>query len=235
MTETLLGDEIFSTYAAGALSGPMRLLIDAHGEVSAGAARMRADADALAGLLLEAEPPVHMREGALDDALAIIDAELTGAGEAGPAVMQGDTGEQRQKRAAGLASKALDEILSLPAPIRDLVLERGAGWSFAGPGVRTMELLREGSAKAELIRLEPGQGVPRHTHDGREFTLVLCGAFHDGHARYGAGDMAVADPELTHRPVAEEGEVCIALAVTDGPLSFTGPLGWVQRALGSMN
>lgn len=228
MTELLLGDEILSAYAAGALSGPMRLLLDAHSEVSAEAARERAQADAVAGLMLEAEPPAPLRAGALDDVLAIIDAEEAGIGEAGPAA-------ERQQHAAGLASKALDEILKLPAPVRDLALERGAGWSFGGPGVRTMELLREGPAKAELIRLEPGQGVPRHTHDGREFTLVLCGAYHDGHARYGAGDMAVADPELTHRPVAEEGEVCIALAVTDGPLSFTGPLGWVQRALGAMN
>lgn len=233
MTETMLGEEIFSAYAAGALSGPMTLLLDVHTVVSPAVAAERARHDALAGFLLQTETPVAMREGALDDILAIIDAEASQSGEAAMRALPGN--DVRERKAASLASRALDEILALPEPVRDLVLEQGGNWQFAGPGVRTMELMRDGPAKAELIRLEPGHGVPRHTHDGREFTLVLCGAFHDGHARYGRGDMSVADPELTHRPVAEAGEVCIALAVTDGPLAFTGPLGWVQRALGGMN
>ena len=135
--------------------------------------------------------------------------------------------------AAQQANQAIQEILDLPEKVRDLALDNGR-WQFAGPGVRQMELMREGSAKAELIRLEPGHGVPHHGHDGKEFTLVLCGAFHDGVGRYGKGDLCTADPDLQHKPVAEEGKVCIALAVTDGSLAFTGPLGWVQRALGEL-
>lgn len=231
MTHQSLGDEIFSAYASGALSGPMRLLLETQSQLDPQVARRCADADRIGGLLLAANPPATLRHGALEDLFAILDAETAGAGEAGTAQRQ----NERSRRAAGMASQALNELLSLPDPVRDLALETGGTWQFAGPGVRVMELMREDGAKAELIRLEPRHGVPRHTHDGKEFTLVLCGAFDDGLAKYGRGEMSIADPEIEHRPVAEPGEVCIALAVTDGPLAFTGPLGWVQRALGGMS
>ncbi|TRO97101.1 hypothetical protein FKB34_00385 [Glycocaulis profundi] len=228
MTNHPLGEEIYAAYAAGALSGPMRLLVDAQAAVEPEVARERERAEAAAGLLLETAEPAPMAPGALKAALAAIDAEEAGLGEAGPA------SGARMTKAAQAAGQALDELLALPEPVRALALEQG-GWSFAGPGVRRMELMREGVAKAELIRIEPGRGVPHHGHDCREFTLVLRGAFQDGMGRYVAGELCATDPSVEHKPVADAGDVCIALAVTDGPLVFTGPLGWAQRILGAMN
>lgn len=231
MTHPSLGDEIFAAYASGALSGPMRLLVETQGALDPQIAQLCEDADRIGGLLLADLAPAPLRPGAMDDLFAILDTEAAATGEAGPVhALDHDSA----RKAAKLASQSLDELIALPEPVRDLALEAGGSWQFAGPGVRVMELIRQDGAKAELIRLEPGHGVPRHSHDCKEFTLVLCGAFHDGLARYGKGDLSVADPDIEHKPVAEAGEVCIALAVTDGPLAFTGPLGWVQRALGGM-
>lgn len=229
MTNHPLGDELYAAYASGALSGPMRLLIEAQASVSQDVARERDAAEAVAGLMLEDASPAPVRQDSLAEIFAVIDAEEAGVGEARTFVS--GAADDASRRAAQAAGQAIEELLGLPGPVRDLALEKGA-WAFAGPGVRSMELMRDGSAKAELIRLEPGRGVPRHGHDGREFTLVLTGAFHDGRDRYATGELCAADPATEHKPVAEDGEVCIALAVTDGPLAFTGPLGWVQRALG---
>lgn len=230
MTNHPLGDELYAAYASGALSGPMRLLIEAQAAVDARVESQRREAEAVAGLMLEAIEPAPIRANGLEELFAVIDAEEAGLGEA--AVLKPGAGDAASRRAAQAAGQSMQELLDLPDAVRDQALEAGAVWQFAGPGVRSMELMREGSAKAELIRLEPGRGVPHHGHDGREFTLVLTGAFHDGRARYARGELCAADPSTEHKPVAEEGEVCIALAVTDGPLAFTGPLGWVQRALG---
>lgn len=230
MTNHPLGDELYAAYASGGLSGPMSLLLDAQACVNPDVARQRAAAEAVSGLMLETVEPAAMGKSALDEVLAALDTEEAGLGEAS---LKPGLADLAARRAAEAAGKGLNEILDLPAPVRDLALERGASWQFAGPGVRTMTLMEDGRAKAELIRLEPGRGVPRHGHDGREFTLVLTGAFHDGLDRYGTGELCAADPDTEHKPVAEPGAVCIALAVTDGPLAFTGPLGWVQRALGA--
>ncbi|MEM6850922.1 MAG: cupin domain-containing protein, partial [Pseudomonadota bacterium] len=85
--------------------------------------------------------------------------------------------------------------------------------------------------KVDLLRIQPGFGAPRHTHEGAEITLVVRGAFSDETGRYGPGDVSIASQAVTHRPIAEEGETCYALSVTDAPLAFTGALGWLQRAV----
>ena len=64
--------------------------------------------------------------------------------------------------------------------------------------------------------------VPQHTHEGSELTLVLEGAFRDKTGRYARGDLALADGSIEHRPVAEPGEDCMCLTVTDAPLRLTG-------------
>ena len=75
------------------------------------------------------------------------------------------------------------------------------------------------------MRVRAGKAVPQHTHEGNELTLVLEGSFHDELGRYARGDLAITDPTVEHRPVADEGQDCLCLAVTDARLRLTGPLG----------
>ena len=83
------------------------------------------------------------------------------------------------------------------------------------------DILRTGrDASARLLYIPAGQAVPDHGHRGLELTLVLQGAFRDETARFGRGDLEIADEAVEHTPVAEEGEVCICLAATDAPLRF---------------
>ena len=49
---------------------------------------------------------------------------------------------------------------------------------------------------------------------------VLQGAFRDETDGFGPGDIEVADDNLEHTPVAEEGQTCICLAATEAPLRF---------------
>lgn len=224
ITATSLATE----YAAGRLSAPMCLLVETQASMRGDVAAAIAEGEVLGGALLESAAPALMADNAEAIALAAIEALETGAGEAaglGSAAVD-------PVRAASSGSKWLEEILALPDPLRERVLESGLDWRFAAPGVRRIALMKDGGAEAELLRIEPGHGAPRHTHAGREFTLVLTGAFHDGIKRYAAGDLAAVDSETTHRPIAEAGEICYALAVTDGALEFKGLPGLVQKWLG---
>ncbi|WP_394693214.1 ChrR family anti-sigma-E factor [Hyphobacterium sp.] len=226
MTLISVDDELIAARASGTLSAPMRLLVDTHAVLKTDVAAAALMSDALSGAFLEGMPAEPMAENALDIALAAIDALESGAGEAA------GTQAISRKAAAAAADSVLSELLQLPEPVRDRALEAGAQWRFAAPGVRRIELMREGDATAELLRIEPGHGSPSHTHNGKEFTLVLAGAFADGIGRYEKGDLCAVGEETTHRPIAEQGEICFALAVTDGSLKFTGALGAVQRLLG---
>lgn len=64
--------------------------------------------------------------------------------------------------------------------------------------------------------------MPDHGHRGIEMTLVLRGAFLDEDERFARGDVEMADSDLEHTPIADIGEDCICLAVTDAPLRFNG-------------
>lgn len=226
MTLISVDDELIAARASGTLSAPMRLLVDTHAVLKNDVAEAAFMSDVMSAAFLESLPAESMADNALDIALAAIDAIEAGAGEAA------GTQAISRKAAADAADSTFFELLNLPEPVRQRALEAGAQWRFAAPGVRRIELMREGDATAELLRIEPGHGSPTHTHDGKEFTLVLAGAFADGIGRYEKGDLCAVGEETTHRPIAEQGEICFALAVTDGSLKFTGALGAVQRLLG---
>jgi len=215
-----LRDQLASAYAAGALDVAMGLLVQTQAELIQDGADDLAAAETLAGALLETGPVAGLRPGALEATFARIAAD--------PA---GQDGYGRARTAARRAGAVIDEILHLPRAVRDVALTAigQGGWMFGGPGLRTLELDLAGDAKAELMRIEPGWRAPRHDHSGAEFTLVMTGAFEDERGRYGVGDIAFAAPGITHRPAASPGAVCYALAVSEGPISLTGPLGLIQK------
>ena len=76
-----------------------------------------------------------------------------------------------------------------------------------------------------LLWIRASAAEPRHTHEGVELTLVLKGGFHDAHGHYRCGDVEGADKDVDHRPVADDDEDCLCLAVTDALLQLTSPLG----------
>ena len=115
----------------------------------------------------------------------------------------------------------------LPAPLLRLVGSDIADlkWRKRLPGVREYRINESARGEASLLWISGGSRVPSHTHEGSEITLVLQGAFTDVTGRYGRGDIAIADAELDHRPMTDEGLDCICFAVTDAPLRLTGPVG----------
>jgi putative transcriptional regulator len=137
----------------------------------------------------------------------------------------------RSQIAAKAAGASLQELLALPEPVRVLALESAgeAGWTFAGPGVKTMNLNVGGKLATKLLRIEPGHGAPNHDHTGTEYTLVISGAFEDGSGKFGPGDVAVKRAGQIHHPVASASGVCFALTVEEGEVAFTGALGVLQR------
>jgi putative transcriptional regulator len=125
------------------------------------------------------------------------------------------------------------ELSALPAVLQDAAIRTLARrrWQRPTLGLRVLELDVESEGKCELIRIEPGLSIPKHTHEGPEYTLVLTGAFRDENGLYGVGEVSFADPNVKHRPRAEPGAVCWNLAVTYGELKWSGALGLVQRLL----
>ncbi len=203
-------------------SHPGLRLMEATAAVLRGAQTPARPMDMLGGAFLDGETPVPMTGGAAAEALARI-ANLEAI-------------DGRAREAAHRAGRGLGEMLELPDPLREAVFESmaaGRKWRFLGFGIRGLKLKIGGEGETELLRIEPGHGVAPHDHNGEEYTLVVTGAFHDGHERFGPGDVNIARAGFVHAPLAEKDEVCFALGVSlGGGARFEGAFGMFQRLTG---
>jgi putative transcriptional regulator len=125
--------------------------------------------------------------------------------------------------------------VSMPLALRSYV-GRHFGlpeWRTILPGLEQCRISRDGRADASFLRCRPGKAIPAHTHQGLEAVLVLRGGFRDSQGHYAAGDIAVADGTIDHRPVADRAGECVIFLVLEAPVRLTGMFGRLaQRIFG---
>jgi len=200
-------------YAAGTLPEAFNLVVATHISMCDSCRAALAEYEALGGEVMSDVDPVELAEDALTATLAMID---EGAFAQPPV-------------------KLHTAHSVFPGPLQDYVQGDvdDLKWRKIGGGVSQLVLPTSKEASVRLLRIPAGTAVPDHGHHGTELTLVLQGAFRDENDRFAAGDVEVADEDLHHTPVAEEGVDCICLAATDAPLKFNGILPKIaQRFVG---
>lgn len=216
-----LDDALLLDYATGACGEPEALIIAAHLTLCPECRAKVAAFEEIGGSLLDSLPPEPVADAALDAVLARLDDEE----DAAPACAA-----PAKPQPSALPSA---NTIIVPAPLRAYLPEAlneigldGLGWRSVMRGLDELELTRSGrGAKARLLRIKGGAQMPQHTHEGLEMTLVLTGGFTDERGHFVRGDIAVTDAEVDHTPVADEGEDCICLVVTDARLKLTGRFG----------
>lgn len=202
-------EEMLLDYAAGSLPEGLSILVATHLSFCPACRATVAESEALGGALLAESDPVALSPGALDKALARLDAE--GASDGAP-----------EKSGAG----------GLPRPLRDYLGPdvSALAWQSLAPGVELVPLRPGPGAAAAwpagvevgLVRLAPGAMAPRHTHAGIEATVIVQGGFVDENGSYEQGDAWIVDASVTHAPVGAPGEPCLCLVYLDGPLQPVG-------------
>lgn len=200
------GTDLLLAYAAGTLAEGPGLLVATHLALCPLCRAEVAGMEAIGGALLsDGEPVTAVSDGLLSDVLARLD---------GPPLAEAP--RRRHHAMPGLAPV-------LPEPLRSYI---GGDvdqirWRRTIPGLHEADVTCSGGS-VRMMRIRPGKGMPRHTHGGDEFTLVLAGGFTDAGGHYLRGDFAATDPTVDHRPVADDGVDCICIAFTDAPLRLTG-------------
>jgi putative transcriptional regulator len=205
-------DALLAGYAAGTLDRPLHALVASHLILSP---RNRGFVSALEA--------VRGDQLAKDDGLVVSDRDtklaaifaLDAAAGIAPAVSAGDA----------LFPAPLARYLNVD-PIR-------VPWRFKLPGVKEYQIEHHDAGEVSMMWIKAGRKMPQHSHEGQEITLLLKGGFTDSLGHYRRGDIAIADAELDHTPVADADEDCICFVVTDAPLTLTGPfVKWMRVLLG---
>jgi putative transcriptional regulator len=199
-------------YATGSVPEPIGLVLALHLSHCPACSAAVARYEEIGGALLEDAVPTHLDvEDMLGDVLNRLNEPDNKLLSAAAADLDGVPGALSQR---------------LPTPFSELP------WKRVSRGVSEFRLaIDEDGHVAKLIRIEASAIVPRHTHRGEEFTVVLKGGFRDGEKMYRGGDFAVADSTVQHNPVATGAEPCICVAVINAPLKLLTPLGRIVEPL----
>ncbi|GAA5134634.1 ChrR family anti-sigma-E factor [Thalassotalea piscium] len=117
---------------------------------------------------------------------------------------------------------------TLPAALHNIESGKTAN---IGKLSRARLQLNEGEIHTTLLHIEPGGGVPEHTHKGFELTLLLDGSFHDDEGEYVKGDFIMRDSSHQHQPISKNG--CLCYTVSNAPLHFTQGINKLLNPIGA--
>jgi putative transcriptional regulator len=194
-------DELLLSYAAGATDEGTSLIVATHMALCPQCRRTVQRAEVAGGALLESSEIVPLNADALKSVLSRLDEPV---------------------ETAAVKSRGPSNV---PEPLRSYIGDdlENIRWTRIAGGIFFKPLFEHGSSRVQLIRSRPGAGVGVHTHRGEEFTLCLTGGYTDNTGEYARGDLQSTTPEILHRPLADPGEDCIVLAVSEGSLRFSNP------------
>tara|TARA_Y100001970_G_scaffold166351_1_gene203463 strand:- start:29801 stop:30439 length:639 start_codon:yes stop_codon:yes gene_type:complete len=98
-------------------------------------------------------------------------------------------------------------------------------WKPVYKGFKEFSLPVKDRDDIKLIKMDPGISVPLHSHNGKEYILVLDGSFCDEYGEYKKGDLQINDQQIRHNPTSSKNEGCICLSITENDVVFFGRLG----------
>ncbi|NJO31910.1 MAG: transcriptional regulator [Rhodospirillales bacterium] len=203
------------SYAAGSTAEAHSLAISAHLTLCPSCRCKAGRAEAIGGAFLDDLEGTALKPAALQSLLAQLDEVEAGA----PTVFDGPYSANLPRR--------------LPSALADYTARAltRSNWRFVAPGIKQLMLDTKSSPRARLLKLKPGTVLPEHSHRGTELTLLLAGSYQDELGRFVRGDFAELDEGVTHKPMVDEGEECIALIVTERPLKFNGLMARLAQPL----
>ena len=82
-------------------------------------------------------------------------------------------------------------------------------WKTVYKGFKEFKISLNDNDSVKLIKMDPGTSVPLHSHNGKEYILVLDGSFCDEYGEYNKGDMQINDQQIKHNPTASQSDGCV--------------------------
>ena len=98
-------------------------------------------------------------------------------------------------------------------------------WKNVYKGFKEFKVPVNDNDSVKLIKMDPGTSVPLHSHNGKEYILVLDGSFCDEYGEYNKGDMQINDQQIKHNPTACKSNGCVCLSITENDVVFFGKFG----------
>ena len=119
-----------------------------------------------------------------------------------------------------------EKVKSKNNPLENIIGDlNNVNWKSVYKGFKEFSIPVNDNDSVKLIKMDPGASVPLHSHNGKEYILVLDGSFCDEYGEYNTGDMQINDQKIKHNPVACNKDGCICLSITENDVVFFGKFG----------
>ena len=116
--------------------------------------------------------------------------------------------------------------INLDSPLNSIIGDlNNIDWKNVYKGFKEFKVPVNDNDSVKLIKMDPGTSVPLHSHNGKEYILVLDGSFCDEYGEYKKGDMQINDQQIKHNPTACDSSGCICLSITENDVVFFGKFG----------
>ena len=116
--------------------------------------------------------------------------------------------------------------INLDSPLNRIIGDlNNIDWKNVYKGFKEFKVPVNDNDSVKLIKMDPGTSVPLHSHNGKEYILVLDGSFCDEYGEYNKGDMQINDQQIKHNPTASKSSGCICLSITENDVVFFGKFG----------
>ena len=216
-------EHLLMEYASGTLNEAVTLFVASFVSSCRTSQSTLADYENIGGLLIETMPchdkSTHVDEACLNSVLERIE------------TLENDTKASKTCNKTKLRNDFIAKHGCLPHAVRRHLEKADAcpEWSRMNKGIHCYQLPLDDhrcteNYSAVLLQIEPGVKTRAHSHKGREYTLVLEGAYHDETGSYSAGDMIINDEHIHHQPMADKVTGCICLVILEAPVEYTGLL-----------
>ena len=207
----VLDEDAITDYALGTLSPAKHVMLACQSEISEDVAERVAFQEEIAASLIEDGASESLSPLFMGNVLASLPPQEGGA--------VSSAGDQD-----GLAPKSLRHMLG--HGLKDMK------WKSLIPGVAVHDILGNRKTvdgdRLYLLKAKGGMRMPDHGHNGEEWTLILTGSYTVGERRFTRGDMHIEGEDEIHAPHIDEGEDCICLVMTQGPLKMQG---WLPKLI----
>jgi putative transcriptional regulator len=196
-------DALLAAYSAGSLSLSQALCISVHLERCPDCGRKLQRLNCVGSELMQELKPAPVSAELRDKLFARLDS------------LSAETSAENHSQPRSTVPRCLQQFVR--GSYDDLP------WRRISADIRSVDLCRDSNgARVELLKIKPGGSAITHTHLGDEYTVILEGSFSDETGLYSEGDFLLRGKDDKHTPVASLHRECLCLAVTEGPIQFTG-------------
>ena len=201
-------EDSITDYALGNLSPAKHIIMACQSEISEKVAEEVAFQEGIATSFMDEAKPKSLSPNFIGEVLAKLPKDVSEADS--ETVFQ------------GMAPKTLRSVLG--HGLKDMK------WRSMVPGVAVHDVLGnrryEDGERLYLLKAKGGMKMPEHSHKGEEWSLILTGSYSIGDKTYRRGDLHIEDDTVTHAPHIDEGDDCICLVMTEGPLVMKS---WIPK------